>query len=196
MITQLTGKLKSKKPTEIILDVNGVGYLIYIPFSTFEKLPIQDSEITILTQMIVREDAIILYGFLNEEEREMFKQLISISGIGPKIAQTILSGISSNDLQNYILNGNVSALVTIPGIGRKTAERIIIELKDKTKKTEFIKSDSKSFELQNEALNALQKLGFSRNQIEKALNETLTEVNLSKTNLSEVLKICLKKITS
>ncbi|MEK7818568.1 MAG: Holliday junction branch migration protein RuvA [Bacteroidota bacterium] len=198
MIAQLTGKLIKKSPTEIILETGGVAFLIFIPLSTFETLPNENSTVTILTHLIVREDSLTLFGFSTETEREMFRQLISISGIGPKIAQTILSGISSSDLQNFILNRNAAALTTIPGVGRKTAERIIIELSDKVAKinsTSEFKDDSSQFAIKEKAHQAMLKLGFNRQQVDKTLSEVLKEFKTENPKLEEILKIALKKIT-
>lgn len=136
MIATLTGILRSKSPTEIILDVNGVGYSVSIPLSTFEKLTETGSTVTLLTHLQVREDALQLYGFATEKELILFKMLISVSGIGPRIAQGVLSGISASDLREYIIKGNVGALTTIPGVGKKTAERMVVELRDKMSKDE------------------------------------------------------------
>lgn len=130
MIGYLKGKIISAKPTQIILEVNGVGYLVNISISTFEKISDQN-EISLFIHTHVREDALSLYGFYTEAEKEMFELLISISGIGPKVALSILSGISVDELQNAIQTENVSRLVSVPGVGRKTAERVVLELKSK-----------------------------------------------------------------
>ncbi|RMD51493.1 MAG: Holliday junction branch migration protein RuvA, partial [Ignavibacteria bacterium] len=130
MIGYLRGKIVSKKPTQIILDVNGVGYLINITTSTFETIGNKE-EISLFTYLSVKEDSLTLYGFSSVAEKEMFQLLISISGIGPKLAQGILSGIQIDELKSAIQEGNVTRIVAIPGIGRKTAERLLVELRDK-----------------------------------------------------------------
>ena len=130
MIGYLSGKIISKKPTKILVDVNGVGYLVNISINTFERIA-EKEEVSLFTYLSVRESAMDLFGFYTIAEKEMFELLISVSGIGPKSAQSILSGIQIEDLKDALKSGNVSRLISIPGIGRKTAERMLIELRDK-----------------------------------------------------------------
>jgi len=130
MIGYLHGKIISKKPTKLLIDVNGVGYIVNISISTFEKIADKE-EVSLFTYLSVREAALDLFGFYTIAEKEMFELLISVSGIGPKSAQSILSGIQIEDLKDALKSGNVSRLISIPGIGRKTAERMVIELRDK-----------------------------------------------------------------
>ena len=166
MFSHLKGILYRKSPTEIVVDVNGVGYAVSIPLSTYEKLGEAGSAVTILTHTHVREDILQLYGFATEAEREIFRLLISVSGIGPKIAQGILSGIQPNELQNLIGQANVSALTAIPGVGRKTAERLIVELRDKIGRLDSVSPAAGSTEtgqgIRAEALMALISLGYNR----------------------------------
>ncbi len=131
MIASLQGVLREKKPTEILLEVGGVGYGVSIPLSTFERLGETGSTVRLLTHLVVREDLLQLYGFLSAEERETFRLLMSVTGIGPRMAQGILSGIGVADLQEAISRGDLSALTAIPGVGRKLAERLVVELRDK-----------------------------------------------------------------
>src|SRR5438105_8437515 len=132
MITFLHAKLVEMLPTQVIVSVNGVGYEVLIPLSSYDKLPQPGQEIKLLTQLIVREDSHTLYGFMSAAERELFRLLIhSVSGIGPKIALNILSGISVTAFRGAVANGDVKALSQISGVGKKTAERIVVELKDK-----------------------------------------------------------------
>lgn len=163
MIGYLTGKIISKKPTKIILDVNGVGYLVNISISTFEKLA--DAEtISLYTYLAVREDALDLFGFFTQSEKEMFELLISVSGIGPKLGQSILSGIQIDELNEALKTGNIARLTAIPGIGRKTAERLLVELRDKVASL-ALSFDSKatgSFSIRNDAITALTNLGYNR----------------------------------
>ncbi|HCA78154.1 MAG TPA: Holliday junction branch migration protein RuvA [Bacteroidetes bacterium] len=196
MIGSLTGTLKHKSPTEVVLDVNGVGYAVIIPFSTYEKLGDLESRVTLVTHLHVREDALQLFGFFTEEERFFFKLLISVNGIGPKIAQGILSGISVPELRQHIANGNISALTAIPGVGKKTAERLVIELRDKIGKigrgdAGHISTEDGS-ELRQEALLALTSLGYNRQQAEKAIRQVLQETTGEKISLQDLIKKALR----
>jgi len=132
MITFLRGKLVEALPTQVTVDVNGIGYEVLIPLSSFDKLPERGGDITILTHLSIREDAHVLYGFMSAGERDMFRLLINtVSGIGPKIALNILSGINIALLRSAVASGDVKSLSQISGVGKKTAERIVVELKDK-----------------------------------------------------------------
>lgn len=201
MIASLTGILKAKSPTEILLDVGGVGYAVTIPVSTFEKLGDPGKELTILTHLHVREDALQLYGFATNEERFLFKQLISVSGIGPRLAQGILSGISVADLHSYLVNGNVPALTAIPGVGKKTAERLIVELRDKLTKADLaagslLREGEPGADARTQALMALVSLGFSKPSAEKAILTVLKETNGETPAVEELLKRSLRIVTS
>lgn len=173
MIGYLTGKIISSKPTQIIMDVNGVGYLVNISISTFEKISDRES-VSIYIHTSVKEDSITLFGFYTQSEKEMFELLISISGIGPKVSLGILSGIAVDDLKEAIANGNVSRLIAIPGIGRKTAERVVLELKNKV---DSIKTDGMTRETsaKDEAVSALSTLGYQRQIAEKTVRDLLSE---------------------
>lgn len=173
MIGFLTGKLISSKPSQIILDVNGVGYLVNISISTFEKISDKESA-SLYIYTSVKEDSISLFGFYTQSEKEMFELLNSISGIGPRLALSILSGIVVDDLKNAISTGNVSRLVAIPGIGRKTAERIVLELKNKV---DAIKDDGsiKITSAKEEAVSALAILGYQRHVADKVVRDLLSE---------------------
>jgi Holliday junction DNA helicase RuvA len=197
MIASLSGVLKSKSPTEILVDVGGVGYAVSIPLSTYSTLGKLDSPVHLLTYFHVREDAMQLYGFATEAERRYFKLLISITGIGPKIAQGILSGISVPDLRQHIVGGNIAALTSIPGIGKKTAERLVVELRDKIGKSEEMFgpptiTGDKNAEIRNEALLALLSLGYNRVAAERAIRLALNDVGGSELNVEELIKKALK----
>lgn len=200
MIASLTGILKVKNPTEIVLDVQGVGYAVTIPLSTFEKLGEIGSSATILTHLHVREDAMQLFGFATDGERLFFRLLISVNGIGPKIAQGILSRIAVSDLKQHISKENISALTAIPGVGRKTAERLVIELRDKIGKIDaagqipMARPDGEE-ELRQEALLALTSLGYNRSAAEKALRQVLTEMKGEKLSLQDLIKKALRYTT-
>ncbi len=194
MITKLKGTLAEISPTDITLDVNGIGYEILIPLSSFDKLPKIGSECKILTYLHVREDILQLYGFMTHDERNLFKLLITISGIGPKTALIILSGMSIENLKNAIASGNTDLLSEIPGIGKKTAQRMVVELKERMAKVciKTTKPMQKGEESAlNDAIRALMNLGYkqlpSQSAIEKALAETNGEIKLE-----ELLKKTLK----
>lgn len=196
MIGSLTGTLKHKSPTEVVLDVNGVGFAIIIPFSTYERIGDLESRVTLVTHLHVREDALQLFGFFTEDERFFFKLLISVNGIGPKIAQGILSGISVVDLRQHIAGGNLTALTAIPGVGKKTAERLIVELRDKIGKLDGgapgqLRADDGS-ELRQEALMALTSLGYNRQQAEKAIRQVLQDSTGGKISLQDLIKKALR----
>lgn len=171
MIGYLHGKIISKKPTKILIDVNGVGYIVNISISTFEKISDKD-EVSLFTYLSVREAAMDLFGFYSLAEKEMFELLISVSGIGPKSAQSILSGIQIEDLKDALKSGNVSRLISTPGIGRKTAERMVIELRDKVESlAESI--DGVSFgpsSVRGDAIAALINLGYNQKVAERMVH--------------------------
>ena len=131
MIGRLQGVLLSKQPPQLLIDVNGVGYEVDAPMSTFYQLPNTGETIVLHTHLVVREDAQLLYGFYAEKERHLFRSLIKINGVGPKLALTILSGVSFDEFATYVMEDNAKALTALPGVGKKTAERLIIELRDK-----------------------------------------------------------------
>lgn len=193
MIGYLKGKIISAKPTQIILDVNNVGYLIHISISTFEKISDQN-EVLLYIHTYVREDALNLYGFYTEAEKEMFELLISISGIGPKVALSILSGISVEELQSAIQTENVSRLVSVPGVGRKTAERVVLELKSKVGFIETAASKGIDFTIKQEAVLALTTLGYNQKVADKTVrdllsgNPAITLEELIKKSLAELNK--------
>jgi holliday junction DNA helicase RuvA len=197
MIASLAGILKFKSPTEILVEVNGIGYTVSIPLSTYEKLGSLGSPVSLLTHFHVREDAMLLFGFFTEEERRLFKLLISVSGIGPKTAQSTLSGMNVEELKSHIVSGNVNALMAIPGVGKKTAERLIVELRDKAGKTAV---DSEPISaagpttaaMRFEALQALTSLGYSQQIAEKAIRLVAKEAEGSTITLEELIKRALR----
>jgi Holliday junction DNA helicase RuvA len=178
MIAFLKGKFVHKTPSSIFVDVNGVGYEVQISLNTYSK--IQDQEEGILqTHLIVREDAHILFGFFDLAEKEIFLQLIAISGIGANTARVMLSYMKPDELSRAIIQGNVKALESIKGIGRKTAERIVVELRDKLSKQPVESSVNisawKGNTLQSDALNALIALGINRQAADKAIQKVLEQ---------------------
>jgi len=191
MIGYLTGKIISSKPTLILLDVNGVGYEVRISINTFERISGKEF-VSLFIYTNVKEDAITLFGFYSEAEKEMFELLISISGVGPKSALSLLSGISTDDLKQAIITSNVERMIAVPGIGRKTAERLILELKNKVRdiKEEGITTSKPS--LQKEAVAALSTLGYNLASSEKVVNKILSE--LPERSLEELIKRSLKEL--
>ncbi len=170
MITHIRGILVSKEPVLATIDIGGLGYSVNIPLSTFEKLPEKNSTVTLYTHFHVREDEMSLFGFHTEEERQMFRLLIGISGIGPKVALGILSGTGIRQLRSSVLEGDVERLTTIKGIGKKTAQRLIVELRDKfgapEDGDEWLRGGDE-VELDRNvvaAVSALETLGYSRKQ--------------------------------
>ncbi len=201
MIASLRGTLIAKSPTEIVLDVGGVGYGLSIPLSTFEKIGEPGSQVSLYTYMHVREDAMLLYGFFSVEERSLFKLLLTVTGIGPKVAQGILSGIPAVDLRSYLIAGNTGALTAIPGVGRKLAERLVVELREKLSKFEdFTATPSMSSDPQgavrNEALLALTSLGYNRATAERAVRLAVQELGENAGTLELLVKTALRKAGS
>ena len=193
MITHLRGKLVEKSPTYVVVETNGIGYWLNISLNTFSQLP--DSEaIFLFTHLSVKEDSHTLYGFISKIEREIFRLLISVSGVGPSIARAMLSSMTTDEIQHAIASGNVALIQSVKGIGAKTAQRVLIDLKDKILKTYAVDevSFAESNTNKNEALSALEVLGFTKKQSEKVLDKILLE---DKTVTVEVLiKKALKNL--
>lgn len=170
MIAHLRGKLAHKDPARIVVDVGGVGYEVFIPLTTYTSLPNSGSDVSIDIHTHVREDIIALYGFSTRRERSIFEKLMTISGIGPKLAVTILSGGSVEDLVASIKRSDLARLTAIPGVGRKTGERIILELKDKLQ--DFAETPAKS-SVEVDVLSALENLGYNRALAESAMRRAV-----------------------
>jgi Holliday junction DNA helicase RuvA len=170
VIAYLRGKLIEKDAARVIVDVNGVGYEVFVPLTTFSALPERGAEVSIDVHTHVREDVIALYGFSTRRERTIFEKLMTISGIGPKLAMTILSGGSVDDLVTAIKRSDLARMTSIPGVGKKTAERIIVELKDKLQ--EFAAGPAKTG-VQLDVLSALENLGYSRALGETAIHRSM-----------------------
>jgi Holliday junction DNA helicase RuvA len=133
MIGRIRGELVAKHPPDILVDVGGVGYEIQVPMTTLFRLPEIGAEVSLVTHFVVREDAQLLFGFFDEQDRSLFRQLIKVSGVGPKLALTILSGMDSTSFARCVQRDDISALVALPGVGKKTAERLLVEMRDKLK---------------------------------------------------------------
>ena len=176
MITKITGRLVEKSPTELVIDCNGIGYLVNISLNTFSMIG-DDENISLFTYLQVKEDSHTLFGFCDKQERNLFKKLISVSGIGASTARTMLSSISPEEIQNAIISENVSTIQSIKGIGLKTAQRVIIDLRDKVglllEKNEINTNIYNTN--QDEALSALEVLGYGRKQTTKIVQMLINE---------------------
>jgi len=200
MIGRLAGKILQKSPPQILIDVNGVGYEVEAPMTTFYELPDVGANAVLLTHMVVREDAQLLYGFASEDERTMFRLLIRINGVGPKLGVAILSGIAGAELARCVSEGDVSALVKLPGVGKKTAERLIIELKDRLKdmpNQAASTSDAGVAVTQNvspkgEAVSALIALGYKSQEAERMVKAVVADGLVSE----ELIRLALKAAVS
>lgn len=180
MIGRLQGKLVEKTPPQILIDVNGVGYEVDVPMSTFCNLPVEGQPVTLLTHMVVREDAQLLYGFATASERQAFRALIRISGIGPRIALAVLSGMSPNDLADAVEQGNTGLLTRVPGIGKKTAERLVLELKGKLNGSAFASTTGPTTSaIQNDIVSALIALGYSEREAQSAVRQLPPDVTVN-----------------
>ena len=198
MIAFLKGTLSEALPTQVVIDVNGVGYEVLIPLSSFDKLPTPGSEVKLLTHLAIRDDAHVLYGFSTETERDLFRQLIRhVTGIGPKIALNVLSGTTPASFQAAVANGDVMALSGISGVGKKTAERIVVELRDKLGDGIAIDSGSGapiSAEDQKmaDAIAALEALGSKPKAAQEAIRVAIAMLGPDKP-VDELVRAALKK---
>ncbi|MBF0624119.1 MAG: Holliday junction branch migration protein RuvA [Magnetococcales bacterium] len=200
MIARLAGRLAEKQPDQVILDVGGVGYRVFIPFSTFSALPAVDQPVILLTLTHVREDLFHLYGFLTPEERDLFSLLTSVTRVGPKLALAALSTLSPASILNALSREDITTLSRIPGVGKKSAQRLVIELKDKVGSLGLLHAGtpgggaptaSPAGTLRAELASALVNLGYKRPQVEAALDQVLTP---SVTRLEEGLRLALKEL--
>ncbi len=200
MYHHLNGKITEKTPTAVILDVNGIGYEVRVSLSTFSSLPSLGENVKLFTHFVVREDAQLLYGFATEEEREAFKLLISISGIGPKLAITLLSGVTLQELKRAIQEKNVPVLTAISGIGQKTAERVIVELKDKIGRSEIpagkelVHDANISDQMVEDSILALVSLGYTKQKAKDAVQKVLKTLFGKKVSVEEIIRAALKHV--
>ena len=192
MIGHIKGFIVSKKPTQVLIDCNGVGYEVDVPMSTFYDLPPVGEQVTLLTHLIVREDAHLLFGFATSEEREVFRQLIKVNGVGAKVALSILSGISLHELVDAIMNQNSNLLVSIPGIGNKTAERLVLELKGKLANIIDDKSRQNTSSETNDIQNALISLGYSTKEAISAVKNLPSDISIND-GIKDALKFLSRK---
>jgi Holliday junction DNA helicase RuvA len=199
MIDFVEGKVGTKYPTHVILENNGIGYDLQISVNTFEDLPAEGEKTRLKTYLHVREDSLQLFAFSSEDERKLFRGLISVSGVGPKLAQTILSGIHTSDLLTAIRNGDEQRLTGISGVGKKTAQRLIVELKEKFAMQGFDMEPDKTAHrlpaysaLEEEAMMALMSLGYKKANIEKAIDRVRSQEKVI--SVEELIKKALQQI--
>ena len=190
MIGRLTGTLAEKSPPQVLVDVGGVGYEVDVPMSSFYNLPALGERITLLTHFVVREDAQQLFGFLTHDERSTFRQLVRISGVGPRTALAILSGLSVAELAAAVGRQESGRLVKVPGIGKKTAERLLLELKGKLGPDLGAPAAAAAGDVQNDIVQALLALGYSEREAAAALKALPPEVAVS-----DGIKLALKALT-
>ena len=193
MITHIRGKLVEKNPTFVIIECNGIGYFLHISLHTYSKIPDVEA-VMLFTYFSVKEDSQTLFGFSDKIEREIFKLLISVSGVGTSIARTMLSSMSPDQIQQAIASEDVATIQSVKGIGAKTAQRVIIDLRDKIVKTYLFSEDSNQTNntIKEEALSALEVLGFSRKQVEKLVHKIIQEA--PDTALEDIIKQALKTL--
>jgi Holliday junction DNA helicase RuvA len=194
MIGRLTGRLAEKAPDHLLLDVNGVGYVVSIPLSTFYELPEPDSPTTLWIHTHVREDTLALYGFLSQRERSLFLLLLTVAGIGPRVALTVLSGMPPGELVEALRKQDVRKLVAVPGVGKKTAERMVLELSEKAQKfSEPPSVGAVPSVAADDVISALVNLGYRKSEADRAVD------GIARTgapaDFGEYLKAALKKIT-
>jgi len=200
MYHHLEGKLVEKNPLNIVIDVRGIGFQVQVPLSTFSSLGPLGSEVRILTHFIVREDAHLLFGFMIEDERELFRQLLSVTGVGPKVAMTALSGMPLDELKQAIAEGSIPILSSISGIGRKTAERIILELKERMvldRRTVPLKAGGKPSEGKKaeDAVGALVSLGYTRPGAKKAVDRVMQDGGGASVTVEDLVRTALKYVS-
>ena len=199
MIGYIKGQLQQKKPNLLLVDVHGVGYEIFIPLTSFYELPAEGSEVSLKIHTHVREDALTLFGFHTQREKDLFLKLISISGIGPKLAISILSGAQVEELAQAIAESNLVRLTAIPGVGRKTAERLVLELKSQIspfllpEQAQAAREIGAPSPLAEDILSALVNLGYPRASAEKALSVALRSAECERT-FEEILRTTLRRL--
>lgn len=203
MIGHLRGVILEKQPPEVLIEVGGVGYEVAMPMTSFYELPDEGQEVAIYTHFVVREDAQLLYGFSRKEERTLFRELIKVSGFGPKLALAILSGLSGQQLIFAIENSDINTLVKLPGVGKKTAERLVIEMKDRIKrldKTVLVSFDRDALPLapvapsdqaESEAVSALVALGYKPQEASRMVSKVATPEADSETLIRDALRSAL-----
>lgn len=192
MIGYLKGNLIQKSPSQVVLDIGGVGYCVWVPLSTYFELGDLDDKVELFVYTHLTDNSLSLYGFSTEKERDIFLKLIGISGIGPKLALNILSGIGVSDLEEAIRQSDVARISLIPGIGKKTALRIALELQEKLEKKEKILK-AKGFQEREDLISALMNLGFKRKEVEKIVDETINKLTVE-AGFEHLLRESLKRL--
>ncbi|OCG54731.1 Holliday junction DNA helicase RuvA [Gilliamella sp. Choc6-1] len=202
MIGRLRGTIIEKQPPKVLIEVGGVGYNVFMPMTCFYELPNNGQEVMVLTHFIVREDAQLLYGFNHEQERELFRELIKVNGVGPKLALAILSGMSAQQFINAVEQSEIKTLVKLPGVGTKTAERLIVEMKDRVKRlgeelsvTNMIietgEHKKSSNQIESEAISALIALGYKPQEASRIISKVISHDMDCETLIREALKSAL-----
>lgn len=196
MIAQLAGTLAYKSPEHLVIDVQGVGYQVLVSLNSFYRLPEPGDPVRLIIHTHVREDALQLYGFIDREEKELFLLLTSVTGIGPRLALNILSGTPTNELLDALEAGDLVRLVAIPGVGKKTAERLVLELRDKIKLVRSARTAAGGQAvtgLEGEAISALVNLGYRRNEAERAVKAACAG---GASDLEAVIRTALKRVAA
>ncbi len=193
MIGRLTGLMLEKHPPLVLVDVQGVGYEINVPMSTFYNLPAVGEKITLHTYLVIREDAHLLFGFATDAERQVFRQLVKISGVGARTALAILSGLSVDDLHQAVASQDSSQIIKVPGIGKKTAERLLLELRDKLSSNIVnVDSSMSSSKVNSDILNALLSLGYNAREASWTIKQLSSDVTVSE-GIRQALKLLSKE---
>jgi Holliday junction DNA helicase RuvA len=192
MIGRIAGKLVEKHPPQIVVDVHGIGYELYVPMSTFYQLPATGADVTLFAHLVVREDAHQLYGFATESERAAFRQLLKISGVGARTALSVLSGLSVADLRDAVSTQDTGRLTKIPGIGKKTAERLLLELRDKLDKVSVASAAEKGDGRASDVTNALLALGYNDREAAWAIKQLPAGPNVAE-GIRQALRLLSKQ---
>lgn len=200
MIGQIRGIILDKQPPQLLIDVHGLGYEIDAPMSTFYQLPDIGQEVVLLTHFVVREDAQHLYGFYTRDERHLFRTLLKVNGVGPKLALTILSSIAPDEFVQFVLNNDTASMVRLPGVGKKTAERLVIEMRDKlsdwhqatpqTSGTHVAKDGNRRHTVLQDAISALVSLGYKQPEA----NKTVTKIDDGAATSEELIRRALREM--
>lgn len=197
MLSQIKGKILEKSPTRVVVDVGGIGFEVHVPVSTFEKLPELGEQTLLLTHLHVREDIMQLFGFKSKKDRRLFQLLISVSGVGPRMALGVLSSVSVEEFTGAVANNNFSILTKIPGVGKKTAQRLVMELKDKLSGGVEVTPEQVSvkYDVLEEAVLAMVSLGYRQSEAQKAV-EKVARANKVLPSVEILIKKALQSATS